>query len=156
MKMTRVASIVFLVQIGACAGFAGLSCAADTHVVTATSNLTWKSADGELDPGNPLVVSVSKGDILKVSVPNGSGPHGFVTIEKNKPALRFVWTCGQPESDETKNAVLREVECGAESKFNRIFIGEMKLEITDKFKDDVNFWCVQHTSLMPGIVKLKP
>ena len=98
--MTRVVSIVFLVQIGACAGFAHVSGAADTHVITATSDLTWKSADGESQGDEPLVVTVNRGDILLIEVPGGK--HGFVTLNKKgtdnpAPAKQFVWACGQPE-----------------------------------------------------------
>ena len=32
----------------------------------------------------------------------------------------------------------------------------MKLEILDKFQNDVNFWCVIHLSGMTGTLKLKP
>lgn len=161
MNALRLVSLFFLAQIGAGVGLVGVSDASETHAIKATSDFTWKSADGESEPGNPLVVNVNKGDILEISVPNDAGPHGFVTTEKNEttgapqPAPHFVWPCGQPESEETKKAVLREVECGAESNFNKVYIGEMKLEVTDNFGGDVSFWCFKHTSLMPGIIKLK-
>lgn len=160
MKIAHVVSLVFLVQIGACAGFAGVSDAADTHVVSATPRLTWKSAESESSTsGRPIEVTVNKGDIIEINIPGGT--HGFVTL--NKPgtdnpaeAKQFVWACGQLESDETENAVFREVQCGPSSNFATRFRGKMRLEVTDKFKDDTNFWCVEHTSGMWGVVKLKP
>ena len=107
----------------------------------------------------PLVVTVNRGDILLIEVPGGK--HGFVTLNKKgtdnpAPAKQFVWACGQPEFYETKKAAFREVQCGASSNFGKLFTGKMRLEVTDKLKDDVNFWCVQHTRDMWGVVKLKP
>jgi hypothetical protein len=162
MNALRIVLLFFLAQIGVGVGSVGVSNASETHAIEATSDLTWKSADGESEPGNPLVVNVNKGDILEISVPNDAGSHGFVTTEKNgttgalQPAPHLVWACGQPESEETKKAVLREVECGAKSNFNKIYIGEMKLEVTNNIGGDVSFWCFKHTSLMPGLIKLKP
>ncbi|MCK1507061.1 hypothetical protein [Bradyrhizobium sp. 18] len=42
------------------------------------------------------------------------------------------------------------------SKFGVGFTGSLRLEVTDKFKDPVDFFCVIHKGLMPGVLKLAP
>ena len=53
------------------------------------------------------------------------------------------------------NAVLREIDCGAASKFGVAFKGSMRLEVFDTFKGETNFWCVIHHAIMSGTLKLK-
>lgn len=162
MKIARLVLLVVVVQIASYVGFIGTSGAAETHVIRATSGPSgpfWKSVDDESSPsGAPITVSVNKGDILEVQVPGGK--HGFVTLDKkgtDNPAKapQFVWACGQPKSDETEAAAFRELDCGSPTNFDKLFVGKMRLEVTDNLKDDVNFWCIQHTSGMWGIIKLK-
>lgn len=132
---------------------------ADTHVIKATSSLTWEYNGQSSDTnGDPLVVGDLKiGDIVEVQIPRA--PHGFVTIKKNPgaPATEIkdpVLACGEASSAKP-NAVLKEIDCGAESKFGVKYVGSMKLEVLSTFKDDVDFWCVVHTDAMTGTLKLK-
>jgi hypothetical protein len=139
----------------------GLASAAETHVIEATSDLTWKSAEGESNDTEPLVVKVNKGDILEIKVPGGL--HGFVTIDKkgtDNPTVMTdpVLACGQSETEENKGKiVLREIDCtGGESNFGKLFVGTLKLEVADTFEEDLNFWCVRHRGGMWGVIKLRP
>ena len=140
--------------------FAGHSSAAETLVIEATQDITWKSGGQESDGKKPLVVAAKKGDILEIRVPAGS--HGFVTLDKKgtespSKAVKFVQACGE-DPKAKPDAVLREIECnGTNSNFAKTFISPppMKLEILDKFQDDVHFWCVIHTSDMWGTIQLK-
>jgi hypothetical protein len=51
--------------------------------------------------------------------------------------------------------VLRELDCGGQSKFGVKFTGSMRLEVLNTFKDEVNFWCVVHHAAMAGTLTLK-
>jgi hypothetical protein len=153
-----------LFAAGCLAGVAAFShhgLAADTIVIEATQDITWKSGSQESDGKKPLIVVAKKGDILEIRVP--AGAHGFVTLDKKgtespKQELKFVQACG--EDAKTKpDAVLREIECdGTNSKFAKRFVSPppMKLEILDKFQNEVHFWCVIHVSDMWGTIQLKP
>jgi hypothetical protein len=146
-------------------GSAATCVASDTHTITATSDLTWKSAQGESTAaGAPLVETVKVGDIVEFTVPDNLDPpipHGVVTISGEAtatpgptPAPDLVQPCGQSNSA----AVLREIDCtGTPNDFfgNRDgFVGTLKLEVTDKFKADTNFWCTVHKRKMWGKLKL--
>lgn len=113
----------------------------------------WKH-DGTV--ANPLPVDVKKGDVVEFNV---TGPHGVVTLDKPgnqmpAPALELVLACGEDPASKP-NHVLREVECGAVSQFNKQLQGPMKLEVADKFQNDVHFWCIVHRANMWGTFKLK-
>jgi hypothetical protein len=105
---------------------------------------------------SPLPVNdVEKGDVLEFKI---TGTHGVVTLDKPgnqspSPALDLVLTCGE-DTNSKPNHVLREVECGAGSQFNKV-TASLKLEVTDKFQSDVHFWCIIHKAGMWGTIKLK-
>ncbi len=111
--------------------------------------------------GVPLVVKVKKGDTLEIRIPNNGVTHGFVTIrgktdENPSEAVDLVLACDQVPKP---NAVLRETGCtGKQTNFGNEdgFTGTLKLEVLDKFRGDVNFWCVIHTATMWGTIQLKP
>jgi hypothetical protein len=111
-----------------------------------------------LASANPIMVDDLKpGDIVEVQVPGGT--HGFITIMKKAAAAPTeitdpVWACNEAEGSKP-NAVLREIECGATSKFNVLFVGSLKLEVLPKFRDPIDFYCKQHRTAMPGTLKLK-
>jgi hypothetical protein len=136
----------------------GVTNAAETHVIKATSDITWKSADGESDDAKPLIVKVNKGDILEIKI--SGGPHGFITIDrkgtdKPKETRDPVLACGEPADGKGKY-VLREIECdGDKSNFGKEFIETLKLEVTENFDKDQNFWCVRHREGMWGTIELK-
>ena len=114
----------------------------------------WKL--GSSPAANPLPVEVRKGDVIEFKV---TGPHGIVTIDKPgdqmpAPALDLVLSCGEDPGSKP-NAVLRELECGAASKFNKVLTSPMKLEVTEKFQGDIHFWCIVHKQGMWGTLKLK-
>ncbi|AMA60176.1 hypothetical protein BCCGELA001_30735 [Bradyrhizobium sp. CCGE-LA001] len=128
---------------------------ADTILVQ-NQGIKWKFGE---TIGNPsLSVEVKKGDVLEFKV---TGNHGVATI--NKPgdqspsaALDLVLACGQDPGPEPKHP-LREIECNAGSKFNVApLTSSLKLEVTEKFQNDVNFWCIVHEADMWGTFKLKP
>ena len=111
---------------------------------------------------SPLPVAAKKGDVIEFKV---TGPHGVVTLDKPVPPpgtpappapvpdLTLVLACGEDAASKP-NAVLREIECGAASKFNKLLTAPMKLEVTDKFAADVHFWCIVHKAGMWGTIKL--
>jgi hypothetical protein len=157
---------VLCVGISTMISFANTSAGADTHVISATQDITWKS-DGQESAGIgvPLGVEVKKGDTIDIQIPKGDAPHGFVTIDKRGDAMParaegLVLACG--ENPTTKpDAVLKEIGCvtGTPSVFGKIFTSPsstLKLEVLDKFQADINFWCVVHKKQMWGMIKLKP
>jgi hypothetical protein len=152
--------------VGLTAAFAGDCLAANNDVIMATNSATWKSDQGESKKQGriPLVEKVKQGDTLEIQIAEGIGPHGFITIkgEANDDATNpaeapeLVWACGQPETEDRKNAPLHEIDCtGTDTKFGTITTGTMKFEVTNNFKG-VNFWCVQHTDHMWGKLELAP
>lgn len=133
--------------------------AADTFVI-GTQGIAWTYKEKKSTPTTPLVVDELKiGDVVEVKIA-GAIPHGIVTIKRSGGAppaedKSFVLACGEDKSAKP-NAVLREIECGATSKFGIAFTGSMRLEIMDTFKDPVDFYCVIHFAGMAGTLKLKP
>jgi hypothetical protein len=139
----------------ACSLLAHGEARADNILIT-NQGSKWRLAP---NPGvNPLPVEVKKGDVIEFRLA-GLG-HGIVTL--NKPGsdpnaaenLQLVLACGEDPSSKP-NHVLREVECGL-SRFNAELIPSVKLQVTDNFQADVNFWCIIHLSDMWGTFKLKP
>jgi hypothetical protein len=135
--------------------------AAENHTIIGTQDATWKAGDQEsTTDGDPLIIEVAKGDSLEIQIPAGAVPHGFITITKpanQNPAETkdLVLACGDEEQSKPQ-AVLREVGCtGAPSVFGKVFTGTLKLEVSQKFQNDVNFWCVIHKKGMWGVIKLK-
>lgn len=133
---------------------------AETRVIEATDDVTWKSNNQESAEGAPLVVdNLAPGDVIEVAI-EGTVPHGFVTLNKDStaPDLNLVLACGEDKNTKP-NPVMREVDCGPKSNFNKTYKGKMHLEILAAFKTnktDVPFWCVLHKSDMPGILRPKP
>ena len=132
--------------------------AADTHVI-GTQGVAWTYKDKKSTPTTPLAVNDLKiGDIVEVHI-SGPIPHGFITIkhgggppvEDKSPVL----ACGEDHAAKP-NAVLRELDCGATSKFGVAFTGSLRLEVINAFKDPVDFYCVIHKAGMPGMLKLGP
>lgn len=107
---------------------------------------------------SPLPVEAKKGDVIEFKL---TGNHGVVTLNKPgndtpAPALDLVLTCGEDAASKP-NHVLREIECGNASQFNKAPLAmPMKLEVTDKFQNDVHFWCTVHKAVMWGTIKLVP
>ncbi len=92
--------------------------AADTHTIT-VEGFAWVYKGKKSTPTVPLAVDDLKiGDIVEVQIAPGPVPHGFVTILRTPgapPAEKksFVQACGETNDA----AVLKEIECGATSKF---------------------------------------
>jgi hypothetical protein len=134
--------------------------AADTHVIVGTQQVTWTYNGQKSTSAQPLAVADLKvGDVIDIQIPPGAVPHGFVTIRRKagqQPVedKRFVRACGESK-DQKPTAVLQEVSCGNKSQFGVRFTGDMRLEVLDTFKTDVDFWCVVHTTKMAGTLKLK-
>jgi hypothetical protein len=132
--------------------------AADTHVVVAHSNLTWTYNGQTSAADHPVAVDDLKvGDIVEIQVP--SGPHGFITIKRGAAGAITeirdpVIACGEAEGSKP-NAVLKEIDCGATSKFGVAYKGSLKLVVLATFKDPVDFYCFVHKAAMPGALKLK-
>jgi hypothetical protein len=61
------------------------------------------------------------------------------------------WTQNKPD------ALLKQIDCNVlpNDLFGKLFKGTLKLEVTEKFEDDLNFWCVKHMQIMRGVIKLK-
>ena len=137
----------------------GAAVAADTFVI-GTQGIAWTYKEKKSTPAIPLVVDeLKKGDVVEVKI-TGAIPHGIVTIKRSGGAApvedkSFVLACGEDKSAKP-NAVLREIECGAASKFGVAYTGSMRLEVMDTFKDPVDFYCVVHFAGMAGTLKLKP
>lgn len=135
----------------------GAVLAADTRVIEATDDITWKSGDQELD-GGPLVVEVQKGDILEIHIPNGN--HGFITLNKtgDTPAPERASVCEHPDTGDTSGAVIKEIQCDDTQKatFGKLGAGVLHFSVSQNFSDDLPFWCPKHRGGMRGVVKLKP
>jgi hypothetical protein len=132
------------------------SAMAETRVIEATDDVTWKSNGQESASGTPLVVDrLAPGDVIEVAI-EGVVPHGFVTLNKDSSAsdVSLVIACGEDEKAKP-NAVIREVDCGPKSNFNKKYKGKMHLQMLDAFKADVPFWCVVHEGDMAGILRPK-
>jgi hypothetical protein len=155
--MRKSSAAVFFLGLSLALPLTGVSFAA-THVIEATANFKWKSGGQEPADGDPLVVEVAKGDILDIQI--AAGNHGVATIDKPasdgdaSEALGLVLACGEDAASKP-DAVLREIECGAASQFNKRYIGSMKLEVLDKFAADTHFWCIVHVDNMWATLKLK-
>jgi hypothetical protein len=149
---------ILCVGVGALALSAGTSVAADTHVIVATDDLQW-SYNGQKSQ-LITVGDLKKGDIVEIQVPDKlTFAHGFITINTGPPITTTedpVLKCGEAGGPKEKTAVLKE-DCapGAASQFGLTFKGSMKLIVTDKFKNDVPFWCVKHKGIMRGVLKLQ-
>lgn len=132
--------------------------AADTHTIIAHPNLTWTYNGKASSAAQPVMVDdLATGDIVEVQVPGGF--HGFITIKKvpGSPTTEIkdpVLACGEAPSSKP-NAVLREVDCGASTKFGVAYTGSLKLEVLPTFKAPVDFYCWVHKAAMPGTLKLK-
>jgi hypothetical protein len=165
MRKSFAAFVIFSLVLGAIVTSTTASVAADTHVIKPNSTPAWTS-DGKTPSkpdGTPLVIDDLKiGDIIDVQIAAGL-PHGVITIKQlanvQPPADNEtkdpVLACGEDKSAKP-NAVLREIECGAASKFGIRYVGSMKLEVLDTFTGDINFWCTVHHFLMTATLKLKP
>lgn len=132
----------------------------DTHTIGIAPGLKW-SYKGQASK-MIVVDDLRIGDIIEVTIPNsGVIHHGFTTIRKDpppiKPAPDLVLKCGEAASatPDAVPPVLKEIECGEESRFGVEFHGTMKLEILPTFAGEVPFWCVRHTDGMQGVLKLK-
>jgi hypothetical protein len=156
-------SVGFLILgsvVGLAIALAGACFAADTHVIAATSQVSWSYHGQTSSLKKPLMVDdLQIGDIIEIQIPPAAIPHGFITVKKdaNTPPVEskdFVVACGEDKNSKP-NAVLRELDCGAASKFDVKYTGSMRLEVLNTFKDPVNFWCVVHRAAMPGVLKLK-
>lgn len=160
-KVPRPLSAVFLALVAPVIS-TGASVAADTHVIKATSSITWTyNGKSSKTDGTPLVVDDLKvGDIIDVQVSPGI-PHGLITIKQvanllpaDNETRDLVVACGEQASSKP-TAVLAEIECGQTSKFGVKFTGSLKLEVLKTFQSDTNFWCVVHHFGMTGVLKLK-
>ena len=151
--MRTTATLVAISFLGAGFLVSAPACAEEIRVTNKLNK--WKLGETAV---SPLPVPVKKGDVVEFRV---TGEHGVVTLDKpgsddtTLPKLDLVLTCGE-EATAKPNHVLREVECGASSQFNKVLAGPMKLEVTDKFEKDVNFWCTEHQAGMWGTFKLAP
>jgi hypothetical protein len=139
---------------------AGSAFAANTHIVVAQSNLTWKYGSKTSTPSKPVMVDdLMTGDIIEIQVPGGS--HGFITIKRTAGVSSPteitdpVLACGETAASKP-NAVLREIACGTGTNFNKAFTGSLKLEVLPTFTAPVDFYCFVHKAIMPGTLKLKP
>jgi hypothetical protein len=155
LTQSSVACVVFVAVITcSSAGFA-----AETHVI-GTQGTAWTYKDKKSTPAVPLPIDVLKiGDIVEVKIA-GPIPHGIVTIKRSNGAPPVedkspVLACGEDKTAKP-NAVLREIDCGAASKFGVTFTGSLQLEVMDTFKDPVDFYCVIHKAGMAGVLKLAP
>lgn len=168
MKKPYATPSFFIGVIGATLSFAGMSVAADKHVLVGSHKPGFKpiwEADGKQSDGRQhgLVIEVGKGDTVEIDMHDNIS-HGFVTIGGKgsddplpQEKKELVQTCG-----ESAEAVLKEVDCGVSTPSPKNwfgnqdgFQGTVKLEVTNAFKDDVNFWCTIHTEKMWGTIKLK-
>jgi hypothetical protein len=162
-KQSMQPSVTISAALGVALTCASPGFAADTHVIgIGADNFSWTYKDKVSAPNNPLAVDDLKiGDTVEVQIPDGS-LHGFVTIKRSAgppPTATVdkspVLACGEDASSKP-NAVLRELDCGAASKFGVAFSGSLRLEVMNTFKDPVDFYCVIHKNGMPGVLKLVP
>ncbi|MET4279319.1 MULTISPECIES: hypothetical protein [unclassified Bradyrhizobium] len=149
------------IVVGVTLVFASPASAAETHVIDVLG-IAWTYTDKKSTPAAPVAVDDLKvGDTVEVQIPGGPVHHGFVTLKRTDggPAIEDkspVLACGE-DATAKPNAVLRELDCnGTTSKFGVAFTGSLRLEVTDKFKDPVDFFCVIHKGGMPGVLKLAP
>jgi hypothetical protein len=160
MHKFSVGSLILGSVLGLTITLADTGFAADTHVIAATPQVSWTYHGQTSSLKKPLMVDDLKiGDIIEIQIPPAAIPHGFITVKKdaNAPPVEskdFVVACGE-DKNAKPNAVLRELDCTAASKFGVKYTGSMRLEVLNTFKDPVNFWCVVHRAAMPGVLKLK-
>jgi hypothetical protein len=160
MRKFSMGSLIGCLVLGLAVTLANIGFAANTHVIVATPQVAWSYHGQSSTLRKPLMVDDLKiGDIIEVQIPQAAIPHGFITVNKGagQPPTEtkdLVVACGEDKNSKP-NAVLRELDCGTQSKFGVKYTGSMRLEVLNTFKDDVNFWCVVHRAAMPGILKLK-
>ena len=159
--MRKSAYLVSVIAASILAPVSGRAADPEIHVLTPTSALKW-SYKGHAEQVT-TVGDLKVGDFIEVKIPAGPIHHGFSAIKIDPkdpksitPIEDVVLKCG--ETDNAKpHAVLKEVECGeVGSEYGILFSGTLKLEVLSSFKDDVPFWCVQHTRIMQGVLKLQP
>jgi hypothetical protein len=159
MSKPSVQLLIEIIGVAAAFIYTSTGFAADTHVIT-TKNFTWVYKSTSSMSTVPLAVDDLKvGDIIEVTIADDGIDHGFVTTKKNAtppPPLQVDLTPVQICGENNLEAPLREIGCGSESQFNKPFIGTMRLEVTDKFKEPIGFFCVIHGAGMPGMLKLAP
>jgi hypothetical protein len=163
MKKPQLGLLVFLAMSTATPGLVAAAFAGETHVIVATHTPAfspiWKSEGKQSSATQPLTVEVNKGDVLQIEIQDPSMPHGFVTLDKTGTKLNtdVVQTCSENKPD----ALLQQIDCNVlpNDLFGKLFQGPdphtLKLKVTEKFEDDLNFWCVKHMQIMRGIIKLK-
>jgi hypothetical protein len=161
MRNLVVSFILASSALGLAAGFASTQALAETKVIKGTADITWLSNGNESQiDGTPIIIdNLQVGDIIDVQV-GANVQHGFITIKQladvnDNQTAAPVLACGEDKATKP-NAVLREIECGANSQFGQNFTGSMKLELLGTFTNDVNFWCTEHFFMMTGTLKLKP
>jgi hypothetical protein len=160
MRKFSMGSLIGCLVLGVATMLANTGFAADTHVIMATPQVAWNYHGQISTLRKPLMVDDLKiGDIIEIQIPQAAIPHGFITVKKDagQPPTEtkdLVVACGEDKSSKP-NAVLRELDCGTQSKFGVKFTGSMRLEVLNTFKDDVYFWCVVHRAAMAGTLKLK-
>jgi hypothetical protein len=146
------------VIIPAALALASPAFAADTHAIVAHSNLTWVYNGQSSAQNKPLMVNdLNAGDIIDVQVPGGT--HGFIPIKKQAGSSPVetkdpIILCSDPAGSKP-NAVLREINCAADTQVGKPYVGSLKLEVLPTFHDPVDFWCWVHKALMPGTLALK-
>ena len=160
MRKFSMGSLIGCLVWGLAIMLANTGFAANTHVIVATPQVAWSYNGQTSTLRKPLMVDDLKiGDIIEIQIPQAAIPHGFVTVKKEagQPPTENkdpVVACGEDKNSKP-NAVLRELDCGTQSKFGVKFTGSMRLEVLNTFKDDVYFWCVVHRAAMAGTLKLK-
>lgn len=152
MRTSHIAVLLMVSLLGV--GSTVLDQARADNILIENEDAEWKLGGGK--PANPLPFEAKKADVIEFRV---TGPHGVVTLDKPgdqmpSPDLQLVLACGEDPSSKP-NHVLREVECGSSSLFNKVLTAPMKLEVTDRFQSDVHFWCIIHKRGMWGTIKLK-
>jgi hypothetical protein len=162
MKKPQLGLLVFLAMSTATLGLVAAAFAAETHVIVATHTPAfspiWQSEGKQSSATQPLTVEVNKGDVLQIEIQDPSMKHGFVTLDKTGTKLDadVVQTCSENKPD----ALLQQIDCNVlpNDLFGKLFQGlpiTLKLQVTEKFEDDLNFWCVKHMQIMRGVIKLK-
>jgi hypothetical protein len=160
MRKFSMGSLIGCLVLGVATMLANTGFAADTHVIMTTPQVACNYHGQISTLRKPLMVDDLKiGDIIEIQIPQAAIPHGFITVKKDagQPPTEtkdLVAACGEDKSSKP-NAVLRELDCGTQSKFSVKFTGSMRLEVLNTFKDDVYFWCVVHRAAMAGTLKLK-
>jgi len=154
-RAVRFTTCVFALSLGVLLA-ADSSVAAVTHVVSATRARKW-SYKGQAAQIT-IVGDLEAGDVVEVQVPEGI-PHGFTAIKKDGEKVteidNVVLKCGE-DANAKPDAVLKEAGCvDGKSQYGIQFKGSMSLEVLPGFHDDVPFWCVVHTEMMQGVLRLK-